>query len=218
MTQIVGIHGIGQTYRAAPELETQWFDAAQGGLDEAGKARMNRDSFKMVFYGGLYRKEGTRAGNSPLGAVGVQDEWDKAMLERWWAESARLATLNRASGSHDPLGEEPTVQPPDFEGRGRFPDLVQRALKQLTKSRFFAEMGPERFLISEFRQVRRYLHDPDIRLKVQDRVSAVITKDTRIVIAHSLGSVVAYEALCVSIRNGRSTRLSRWGRRSVSGP
>jgi pimeloyl-ACP methyl ester carboxylesterase len=35
-----------------------------------------------------------------------------------------------------------------------------------------------------------------MRMAVQDRVSGVITNDTRIVVAHSLGSVVAYEALC----------------------
>jgi len=31
---------------------------------------------------------------------------------------------------------------------------------------------------------------------VQDRFAAAITGDTRVVVAHSLGSVVAYEALC----------------------
>lgn len=55
MTQIVGIHGIGQTYRTAAKLESEWFEALQGGLEEAGRARISRDSFQMVSYGALYR-------------------------------------------------------------------------------------------------------------------------------------------------------------------
>jgi hypothetical protein len=45
------------------------------------------------------------------------------------------------------------------------------------------------------KQVRRYIHEPSIRLAAQDFVNAVVTSDTRVIVAHSLGSVVAYEAL-----------------------
>ncbi len=45
-------------------------------------------------------------------------------------------------------------------------------------------------------QVGRYFADPSIRVAVRARVERAIDPDTRVVIAHSLGSVVAYEALC----------------------
>ncbi|WP_338059625.1 hypothetical protein [Streptomyces nanshensis] len=38
--------------------------------------------------------------------------------------------------------------------------------------------------------------ESDLRYEAQARVSAEITKETRVLVAHSLGSVVAYEALC----------------------
>ena len=38
--------------------------------------------------------------------------------------------------------------------------------------------------------------DPGVRQVVQDRVAMQVAEDTRVVVAHSLGSVVAYEALC----------------------
>lgn len=46
------------------------------------------------------------------------------------------------------------------------------------------------------RQVRGYLLDPVIRADVQKRLVAQTGPDTRVIVAHSLGSVIAYEALC----------------------
>jgi len=48
----------------------------------------------------------------------------------------------------------------------------------------------------DLRQVRLYMTDPGIRDQVQRRVAAAVRAETRVVVGHSLGSVVAYEALC----------------------
>jgi pimeloyl-ACP methyl ester carboxylesterase len=53
----------------------------------------------------------------------------------------------------------------------------------------------ERALIFALKQVRWYFQDPEIRMAVQQRVADAMTNDTRLLIGHSLGSVVAYEAL-----------------------
>jgi pimeloyl-ACP methyl ester carboxylesterase len=55
----------------------------------------------------------------------------------------------------------------------------------------------ESTLIAWFlREVYRYLHEPKIRREAQDLVLNALTPgETRVLIAHSLGSVVAYEAL-----------------------
>lgn len=44
-------------------------------------------------------------------------------------------------------------------------------------------------------QLGRYFDDPAIRAEVRGRVAGAITADTRVVVAHSLGTVVAYEVL-----------------------
>jgi hypothetical protein len=44
-------------------------------------------------------------------------------------------------------------------------------------------------------QLGRYFGDDDVRAAVQARVRSAISDDTRVVVAHSLGSVVAYEVL-----------------------
>ena len=48
-------------------------------------------------------------------------------------------------------------------------------------------------LLGEFRQVRRYLRHPQIKADVDARVRAAVTADCRVLIGHSLGSVVAFE-------------------------
>ncbi len=72
---------------------------------------------------------------------------------------------------------------------------MQRALRALSGSKFFAGVA-DRALLNDLRQVRLYLADSAIRTAVQERVAAMADDDTRMLVAHSLGAVVAYEALC----------------------
>jgi hypothetical protein len=72
------------------------------------------------------------------------------------------------------------------------------ALNALARLRWFAPFGvalASRFVWRALTQVTRYLTDDEIRTYAQDKVLQLIDPDTRLVIGHSLGSVVAYEAL-----------------------
>jgi pimeloyl-ACP methyl ester carboxylesterase len=51
------------------------------------------------------------------------------------------------------------------------------------------------FTGTDLQLVRRYFAEPDRRAAVLDRLARKITSDTRILIGHSFGSVIAYEAL-----------------------
>ena len=44
-------------------------------------------------------------------------------------------------------------------------------------------------------QLGKYFQDDDLRTQVQERLEAVIDETTQVVVAHSMGTVVAYEAL-----------------------
>jgi pimeloyl-ACP methyl ester carboxylesterase len=68
-------------------------------------------------------------------------------------------------------------------------------LDALSQSRFFAGLA-ERALIFDLKQVRRYLREPEIRHAVRARIEQAIWADTRVVVGHSLGTIVAYEVLC----------------------
>ena len=57
-------------------------------------------------------------------------------------------------------------------------------------------MGGERAVLFLLKQVREYLHNAEMKQAIQQRVLEKVTPDTKVIIGHSLGSVVAYECLC----------------------
>ena len=52
-------------------------------------------------------------------------------------------------------------------------------------------------MIADVKQVTLYMRDEALRGEIQTRVRDAIGPDTKVVVAHSLGSVVAYEVLAV---------------------
>ncbi|WP_246264170.1 hypothetical protein [Acrocarpospora pleiomorpha] len=148
-------------------------------MARAGHAAVGRDEVVMGFYGDLFRKSGARAvGSVPLDATDLTDD-ERDLILGWWKAAAVL---------------EPAVPGPGDATRMRTPDILQRALNALSHSTFFAGLA-EHLLVLSARQVRLYLNDPRIRAQARARVNAEISAVTRVVVAHSLGSVVAYEAL-----------------------
>jgi hypothetical protein len=50
--------------------------------------------------------------------------------------------------------------------------------------------------VAEAQTLSRYLTEPKLRHEVRDRALSAILPDTKVVIGHGLGALVAYEALC----------------------
>jgi hypothetical protein len=136
----------------------------------------------MAFYGDLFRPLGQplAVGDPRYKATDVQPGFETDLLLAWWAEAARV---------------EPQIAPPDADTLVRAPGSVQAALRALSRSRFLAGVAL-RAMIFDLKQVHFYLSDPDLRARARARVTDLITPETRVVVAHSLGTVVAYEALC----------------------
>ncbi len=74
-------------------------------------------------------------------------------------------------------------------------EVVQAVAPEGGLEAIAAAMGKEvlRRLVD---QAGRYFADPDTRARVGERITAAVGPDTEVVIAHSLGSIAAYEALC----------------------
>jgi len=178
MTRIVVVHGIGKQVSGPELLASELVPALQSGVTLAGGPRIVPEDIGFAFYGNLFRRPGTRTGTSDYPADDL-DAFEVDLLVALWAEAAR---------------NEPAVPGPDADTRGRTPRFVQRALDALSHSRFFAGVA-DRMMIASLKQVRAYLTDSAIRSAAQQCVLAAIGPDTRLVIGHSLGSVVAYETL-----------------------
>lgn len=178
MARVVGIHGIAQQYRGPKTLTADWAAALQDGMTIAGGAdQLAQDDLGIVFYGELFRPAGGKSGQiPPYTAADVEDGFEKDLLE-----SFRLGLIDSDSISG--------------ATKARAPAALQKALYLLSQSPFFAGMT-ERLIIGLIKQVHAYLTDAPLRAEIQDRVVQLISSETAVLIGHSLGSVIAYEAVC----------------------
>src|SRR5262249_33574900 len=135
-----------------------------------------------VFYGDLFRPKGSKSKSAekPYRPTDVSSDFEQELLQAWWQEAART---------------DPGVPSPESSVKARTPEVVQRALRCLMRSKFFAGISL-RAMIGDLKQVSAYLLNDNVRLNIQDRVAKAIDSHTSVVIGHSLGSVIAYEALC----------------------
>lgn len=181
MTRILLVHGIAQEIKGEESLLGEWYPALCDGLALAGATPVGRDEVAMAFWGHVFRPVGHRALGLPtLDAFDVEQGLEEDLLLSWWEEAAAV---------------EPRVPGPEEPARLRTPRLVQRALDALSHSAFFAGIS-ESLMVHAARQVRRYFTEPEVRAAIQVEFVRRVTDRTELVIAHSLGSVVAYEALC----------------------
>lgn len=190
MSRIVVVHGIVHELMEPSSWLSPVIPALHNGVSLAGGPGLCPDDVACAFYGDLFRRPGARAVTiPPYDATDVEPGAEAELLLAWWAEAALL---------------DQNVVSPDAETRGAIGysvsrpltvSSVQRALDALSHSRFFAGVS-DRLLIFSLKQVRRYFDDDGLRDRITDRVAQAIAPDTKVVIGHSLGSVVAYEALC----------------------
>ncbi|MFD3843884.1 hypothetical protein ACFWWC_48115 [Streptomyces sp. NPDC058642] len=183
MARVVAVHGIGKQTLGEESLRKEWLPALNDGLARAGAAnRLAEPEMAVAFYGDLFRPQGEflAVGEPPYTAADVAEGFEQELLCAWWTAAAE---------------SDPAVVPPSADTLVATPRSVQAALRALAGSRFFAGVAL-RAMVFDLKQVHRYLTDPHVHAQALARVSAQISEDTEVVVAHSLGSVVAYEALC----------------------
>jgi hypothetical protein len=178
MATIVGVHGINQQLKGPEVLRSEWWPPLKDGITAAGR-QVADGALACAFYGWLFRAPGTQRGDQAYGAADLDDPFEQELLQLMWEGAAAT--------------EPERVVAPSADVRGTS-KVVQAGLRALSHSRFFA-LTAESVMIGSLKQVRRYMTEPEIRSKAQEAVDAVVTADTRVIVAHSLGSVVAYEAL-----------------------
>jgi hypothetical protein len=187
VARVVCVHGIRQQYKGEETALAEWAPGLRDGMRLAGPAgreiaaSLGDGDIRFAFYGDLFRPPGQTLaiGDPRLGAEDLT-EFEQELLYAWWREAAEV---------------DPAVIQPDERTLARTPRGVQAALRALSGAAFFAGLT-ERLMLGSLVQVRRYFTEPAIRAAIQHRVAAAVDERTRVVIGHSLGSVVAYEALC----------------------
>jgi hypothetical protein len=182
MVVIVGVHGIGQQFRGGYQLGTVWYDALRDGLVAAGyrsAAALAPAEMRVAFFGDLFRPPGTMGQEPPYSTADIQPGLEYDLLAEFY----------QAAVAREP---SPGPRPGDM-GAGR--GAAQVMLERLLRSRTFSGLA-QRALIGNLKQVTWFLTDSSKKDRVLARLNEQVDDSTRVVIGHSLGSVVAYEYLC----------------------
>ncbi|MFI6361943.1 hypothetical protein ACIBG0_04260 [Nocardia sp. NPDC050630] len=202
MATIVLVHGIAQEQYGADLLEAQWLPALAAGVRTAGFGELADQLWRgqrpgvlearMAFYGNAFLDPGAQGGGGP---VGTEDELTERIAEAWLTTAADQAADQRDRLEAQRYLDNSALGTEGAQGLGR---KARPAANALTKLKWFAPFGfgmAGKFVNRSLAQVSRYLSEETVREFAQQQVLDLIGPDTRLVIGHSLGSVVAYEAL-----------------------
>ncbi|MFB9393931.1 alpha/beta fold hydrolase [Streptomyces coeruleoprunus] len=185
MAAIVVLHGVGKQYLSPGSVHESVSRAVLTGLESIGVTGLSPEDIAAPHYGHWFLpRDATPVKSGP--ATPLRDDdldpWEAEVLRELWAEAARL----------DPHRVRP---PGDGEvTKAPVPRLVQLVTYALNRAPFMARGGMV-FLRGDLRQARSYLRERAVHRCVQQELAAVIDDDTRVLVGHSLGSVIAYEAL-----------------------
>lgn len=204
MAEIILVHGIDQQQKSADLLESHWLPALAGGIRVAGYPTLadriwRQDSAlgnietRMAFYGDVFLKPGQQ-GDDPGDFSAEETEFAEILATEWLQHIAERASKGslRDAGSRElayvtgGMGDE--------QGCGA---AKRSAIASLARIPWFAPYGmglAQRFVNRALIQVTRYFTDEAIRSVALDSVVKLIGPETKIIIGHSLGSIVAYEA------------------------
>jgi hypothetical protein len=204
MAVVVLVHGIAQEQESADSLEAEWLPALAGGLRTAGYDELadriwrtqggpGAIEARMAFYGDCFLRpgaQGTASGELTPDAQELAEQLARAWLERAAAEPSTPRDQHTAQVELGDLN--------DTLGQAQSPRTVVRsAMASLARLRWFAPYGmafAQRFVDRALVQVTRYFTDNQVRQYAQEQVAKLIGPDTRVLVGHSLGSVVTYEA------------------------
>jgi len=211
MATIVFVHGIAQQQYGADVLENLWLPALASGVRTAGfgaladhlwrdRASPEGIEARVAFYGELFLRP-DQQGDDPGDLSPDEAAFVEALGEEWLARGAErsvdVKVQQEAAHELAYLRGQVGEQEQGFRHR-----LARSVINSLVRIPWFAPFGmafAERYVRKTLRQVTRYLTDDTIRDAVLAAVAGVVDAETKIIIGHSLGSVIAYEAAhCLS--------------------
>ncbi len=187
MAAVVGIHGIGKEQLGRRQMLAEWGPAFGDGLERAASGPVAAPAFDLVYYADLFLR---KPSDGPARKGSGPDTEDMASWltdpDDGTTQEELLDALSDIVGAQDIADAEAAPA----KGYTRVPTSVQRVLRAVDR-----RYGPGAALlyVGAFRQVRRYLGDSALKQEVDDRVDAAVPADCRVLMGHSLGSVVAFE-------------------------
>lgn len=209
MARIVFVHGIGQQSSSGEEQERLWLPSLVKGVLSSGHPHAGAVAAelaaslepgaepvgRMAFYGDLFLPTDVQGGEIPASseAEDLAEELAVALLQTAEARGEQRSAAEAGQALHQLALQ--TADPGDSQVQGRGA-VTRSAVAMLDNNRWLAAriFGLAQRASPNLTQVARYLAEPELHDRIQATVGAVLGEDTVLVIGHSLGSVVAWEA------------------------
>ncbi len=207
MASIVLVHGINHQRETPDLIEAAWLPALAGSVRLAGRpdladrlwpprSRPDAIDCRAAYYGGLFRSPDQMGeGDDLRDLTPEQRDLAKTLSLEWLRRVAERSPSGSADGTQarETLDIAQNPQRAQAMGSG---NIWREVLNTLARSSWIAGAGmflAERYVNTALAQVTRYLTEPAIREQAQKAVLALVDPETRVIIGHSLGSVVVYE-------------------------
>lgn len=188
MIDLIGVHGISQQQLGRNQLLQVWQAAARDGLERYTDERSERPTLDVGYYGDVFLETTQSKGEPITTDIGDEDQDILTFLKQIQSEVA---------------ADEPPDRDESMKGMPRLPDGLTKLGAAL--ERRFGVAGKLLFF-GDLPQVRKYLRDDKLAQIIRDRVTAAIRDGgSTILLGHSLGSIVAYEVLCLVPDHGIKT-------------
>jgi len=188
VSRIVFVHGIAQQNLDPIALKTTWIAALRRGSTALGRQLPDNLDIQLPYYGNVLDKF-TRGIPTTVEVQARGD--DQADLDFLAFEAAAAEQIRARAGISDQAVDELYGSNPQPRGPENW-RWVQAIVRSIDKFGFGISGGTiEAFL----RDVYLYTNRAGVRDQIDAIVKAAITEEPTIVVAHSLGSVVAYNVL-----------------------
>lgn len=189
MAAVVGVHGIAQQQSGPARQEKLWTDAFHRGLRHAQCLESKFPTLAVPFYGHLFRK-----GSSYLDGVALPNleliedqDWEEDEIAFVAGALDELTTDLSDAELDDFWQASPTLGPPAL-----IPPPLLRGLAAIDRR---WGTGRGLLLVGVLRQVNAYLFVPEAGEQIRQIVTDKLSDETRVLVGHSLGSVIVYDLL-----------------------
>jgi hypothetical protein len=185
--RLVMVHGRGQAGKDQMTLRKEWLDALGYGLLRANAHLPEATVVDFPFYGDELERLVTEVG-TPLAinanAMGPVSDDDQTLRGEILEEFALAHGVTRADIEREFAGEPVRMGPANWE-------WVQAILRALDRVPGVNSEAVDLFT----RDVYVYLTYPGVRKRIDDLVARAVGDEPCVVLAHSLGTIVAYNVL-----------------------
>jgi hypothetical protein len=191
MRQLVFVHGRAQERKDSVALKAEWIEALEEGLAKSGLTLpIPETEVRFPFYGDtLYDMVDGKSGDQAAEVIvrGTDTDDDEQRFTRELIEEIRQKAGITDAQIAEAVGQEVVERGPLDWG------WVRGTLKALDR---FVPHGSGASIALFTRDVYQYLNNSLVREKIDTGVSAAFKRDVEtVVVAHSLGTVVAYNLM-----------------------